>query len=122
MPRPGEEVSGAPLPPPPFRSIPEMIAAHAAAEPGRAAVRYRAPSGKWADLSWRALDERRRTLAAALVSLGVKPGEVVALVAPNSVEMLIAELANISAGAAAAPLFAEYTADVLLHCLADCGA
>src|SRR4051794_30674687 len=95
-----EEIAGPPLRDVAFRSVPELIAQRAAEEPARAAVRCRAPSGKWQDLSWGALDQRRRAAAAGLASLGVKPGEVVAFVGQNSAAMLVAELAAQTLGAA----------------------
>jgi long-subunit acyl-CoA synthetase (AMP-forming) len=122
-PRIAEEVGGGvPLPDAPFRSLGEMIAARAAEDPQRTAVRSRSASGKWIDLRWGQLDERRRSLAAGLASLGVKRGDTIAVLSNNSPEMLVAELAILSLGAVSAPLFPEYTADVLLHCLADSGA
>jgi len=78
---PGREIVGPPLPEVPFHSVPQLIAARAAVEPSRAAVRSRGPSGKWQDLSWSALDSRRRGVAAGLRSLGVKQGDVVAVLA-----------------------------------------
>jgi long-subunit acyl-CoA synthetase (AMP-forming) len=117
-----EEVSGTPLAEVPYRSLGEMLAARAATEPQRAALRNRSAARKWTDLSWGQLDERRRAVAGGLAALGVKRGDTVAFVSPNSPEMLIAEAAVLSLGAVAAPIFPEYTADVLLHCLADCGA
>lgn len=119
---PGREISGGALPEVPFRTIPEMIAARAALDPSRPAIRFRGASGGWQDLSWGALDERRRGVAKGLASLGVRRGDVVAIVAPNSPEMLIAELAAQTLGAAVAPIFPGYTPDVLQHCLSDSGA
>jgi long-subunit acyl-CoA synthetase (AMP-forming) len=113
--------SGPPMPEVPFRSVPEMIAARATVEPGRAAVRFRAPSGNWADLNWADIERRRKSIAAGLQSLGVKHGDVVAVVSPNSAEMLVAELAAQTLGAAVAPIFPGYAAPVLHHCLADSG-
>ena len=108
-----EEVGGGiPLPESSFRSLGELIAARAAADPNRAAVRSRTASGKWVDLTWGQLDDRRRAVAAGLASLGVKRGDTVAVVSHNSAEMLIAELAVVSLGAVSAPIFPEYTADV----------
>jgi len=118
----GREIVGPLLADIPFHSVPQLIAARAAVEPSRAAVRSRGPSGKWQDLSWAALDARRRGVAAGLRSLGVKRGDVVAILAPNSPEMLIAELAAQTLGAAVAPIFPGYAPDVLHHCLADSGA
>ena len=114
--------SGPPLAEQPFRSVPEMFAARAAVEPMRACVRSRAPSGKWAELTWAAADQRRRKLAAGLEALGVGRGDAVAVVSPNSTEMLIAELAVQTLGAATAPIFPGYAAPVLQHCLVDSGA
>jgi long-subunit acyl-CoA synthetase (AMP-forming) len=118
----GREIVGPPLAAVPFHSVAQLIAARAAVEPARAALRSRGPSGKWQDLSWSALDARRRTVAAGLRSLGVKRGDVVALVAPNSPQMLIAELGALTLGAAVAPIFPGYPADALHHCLIDSGA
>ena len=110
------------MPEVPFRSVPEMAAARAALDPQRTAVRSRAPSGRWADLKWADLELRRRAIAAGLQSLGVRHGDVVAVVSPNSAEMLVAELAAQTAGAAVAPIFPGYSPQVLHHCLGDSGA
>jgi acyl-CoA synthetase (AMP-forming)/AMP-acid ligase II len=118
----GREIVGPPLPDVPFRSVPQLIAARAAVEPSRPAVRARGPSGKWQDLSWSSLDARRRGIAAGLHGLGVGRGDVVAVVSPNSPEMLLAELAVLTLGAAVAPIFPGYAPDVLHHCLSDSGA
>jgi long-subunit acyl-CoA synthetase (AMP-forming) len=119
---PGHQISGPPLPEAPFRTVPEMIAARAEADPEREAMRSRSPSGRWQGLTWGALDARRRSLAAGLASLGVRRGDVVALVSPNSPEMLIAELAAQTLGAAVAPIFPGYAPEILHHCLSDSGA
>jgi len=118
----GEEISGPPLPAVPVHTVPELIAARALADPPRPAVRYRGPSGRWQDLTWSALDARRRAVAAGLASLGVKRGDVVAFVAHNSAEMMIGEFAAQTLGAAVAPIFPGYSPDVLHHCLNDSGA
>ena len=118
----GEEISGPPLPAVPFHTVPELIAARALADPPRPAVRYRGPSGRWQDLTWSALDARRRAVAAGLASLGVKRGDVVAFVAHNSPEMMIGEFAAQTLGAAVAPIFPGYSPQVLHHCLNDSGA
>ena len=114
--------SGPPLPDVPVRSIPELVAARAAIEPARVAVRSRNAAGKWQDLTWADLDARRRRIAAGLRSLGVGHGDAVAVVSPNSAEMLVAELGAMTIGAATSPIFPGYAAPVMLHCLADSGA
>lgn len=119
---PDREISGPPLRDPAVATVPELIATRAAVEPSRAAVRYRNPAGRWQDLSWASLDARRRAVAAGLASLGVKRGDVVAFVSHNSAEMMIAELAAQTLGAAVAPIFPGYASDVLQQCLNDSGA
>lgn len=116
------ERSGPALPEIGFDSIGDLVAARAGVDPGRAAVRFRAAGGKWTELSWGELDERRRVVAAGLSQLGVGRGDTVAVVAHNSPEMLIAELAVISLGAASAALFPDGPAEVLSQCLTDSGA
>jgi long-subunit acyl-CoA synthetase (AMP-forming) len=81
---PGPEIAGPPLPEVPFSSVPEMVAARAAVEPARVAVRSRSPAGKWVDLSWGTLDARRRAVAGGFAALGVKRGDVVAFLSHNS--------------------------------------
>jgi long-subunit acyl-CoA synthetase (AMP-forming) len=52
----------------------------------------------------------------------VKRGDVIATVSMNSSEMLIAELAAQTLGAASAAIFPGYSPEILLHCVADSGA
>src|SRR5438067_1302765 len=114
---------GTDVPLPPFESdIGTMIAARAAQDPGRAAIRFRAPSGKWTDLSWGDLDRRRLAIAAGLRGLGVAHGDRVAFVSHNRVEMLLVELGVLSLGAIAVPIFPDYGGRTLAHCLRDSGA
>src|SRR3954467_1966842 len=99
-----------------------MIVARAAQDPVRGAVRFRDPSGKWTDLSWGELDRRRLAIAAGLRGLGVGPGDRVAFVSHNRVEMLLVELGVLSLGAVAVPIFPDYGERTLAHCLRDSGA
>src|SRR3954471_16998111 len=99
-----------------------MIVARAAQDPVRGAVRFRDPSGKWTDLSWGELDRRRLAIAAGLRGLGVGPGDRVAFLSHNRVEMLLVELGVLSLGAVAVPIFPDYGEKTLAHCLRDSGA
>src|SRR6059058_2150030 len=85
------------VPLPSFESdIGTLIAARATQDRARAAVRFRAPSGKWTDLSWGDLDRRRLAIATGLRGLGVAHGDRVAFVSHNRVEMLLVELGVLS--------------------------
>src|SRR5256885_14093163 len=99
-----------------------MSAARAGRERSRAAIRFRDASGKWTDLSWGELDRRRLALAAALRALGIGPGERVAFVSHNRVEMLLVELGVLTLGAIAVPIFPDYGGSTLAPCLRDSGA
>jgi len=119
---PAKDVS-ADVPLPPVEpDIGTMIAARAAQDPGRAVIRFRDASGKWNDLSWAELDRRRLGIAAGLRGLGVGPGDRVAFVSHNRVEMLLVELGVLSLGATAVPIFPDYGERTLAHCLRDSGA
>lgn len=63
-----------------------------------------------------------RTQAAALVRLGVRPGDRVALMAPNTAEFPRAYYAILAAGAVVVPVHLLLTAEEAAHVLRDSGA
>lgn len=73
-------------------------------------------------ISYADLDRLTNTFAAALVDLGVKKGERVALLLPNSPQAIIAQVAVWKAGAIIAPLNALYTERELEQLLNEIGA
>nr|WOX58872.1 4-coumarate-CoA ligase 3 [Phyla nodiflora] len=75
-------------------------------------------SGKF-DLTHAQLNHLVERAAAHLVASGVKPGDVVALTFPNTVEFVIMFLAVIRARATAAPLNSAYTFDEFQFYLSD---
>lgn len=87
----------------------------------RIATRIRVGDG-WATQTFRRLDERRRTLAAHLVALGVEPGDRVAIFSSNRPEWSEVDLACLSVRAVSVPLYATSTPDQARHIMADSGA
>ncbi|XP_042512686.1 probable CoA ligase CCL9 [Macadamia integrifolia] len=75
-------------------------------------------SGKF-DLTHTRLQALIEQAASRLVAFGIKPGDVVALTFPNTVEFVIMFLAVIRARATAAPLNAAYTQDEFDFYLSD---
>ncbi|KAL6509304.1 putative CoA ligase ccl9 [Orobanche gracilis] len=75
-------------------------------------------SGKL-DLTHARLHQLVESAAAQLISIGVKPSEVVALTFPNTIEFVIMFLAVIRVRATAAPLNAAYTFDEFEFYLSD---
>ncbi|RYY79235.1 MAG: amino acid adenylation domain-containing protein [Moraxellaceae bacterium] len=70
-------------------------------------------------LNYAQLREQVKFLAHQLVEAGVKPGSIVAISLPRSVQLSIAILAVIEAGAAYLPLDLSYPDDRLFYMLAD---
>lgn len=73
-------------------------------------------------LSFRELEAESNALAAALTELGVSPGNRVALLMPNSPQMLVSELAAWKSGAIVVPLNPLYTEKELVYAFNECGA
>ncbi len=70
-------------------------------------------------LSYRALNARANRLARVLLAEGVRPGQIVALALPRSIELIVALLATLKCGAAYLPLDMNYPLDRLSHMLMD---
>jgi len=70
-------------------------------------------------LTYTELDARANRLAHALIAHGAGPEQLVALALPRSVEMIVAQVAVLKAGAAYLPLDLEYPAERIAFMLAD---
>ncbi|WP_102419274.1 AMP-binding protein [Mycobacterium sp. 4858] len=77
------------------------------------------PEQTW---TYRQITEQANRLAHNLISLGVQPGEPVALMLDNSAEWVIADQAIIRAGAAKVPINDMLTTGEVDYILRDCGA
>jgi len=77
---------------------------------------------KGASISYSELELQSGAFAAALVSAGVRKGDRVAILLPNSPQMIIAEFGIWKAGAVAVPINPLYTGHELTHALTECGA
>jgi long-chain acyl-CoA synthetase len=75
--------------------------------------------GIWQPTSWRDLHGRVRDFAHGLASLGVRPGEVVAVLGDNRPEWLIAELAAQSLGACTVGIYPTSVGEEIVHVLTD---
>jgi len=68
------------------------------------------------------LERQSNSLAAALIKLGIQKGDRVALLLPNSPQMVIGEFGIWKAGAIAVPMNPLYTEHELEYALKECGA
>ncbi len=91
-------------------------------DPGRAAVIWEGDDGATRTLSYAQLDLEARRLAAALVRLGVRAGDRIAMYLPMVPETAAVFLAATRIGALVLPLFSGYGADAVASRLKDSGA
>lgn len=84
----------------------------------RPALRFKR-YGIWLDVTWEQYRAESMAAAAALIDYGVAPGDRVGIVAENSVDWLIADMAILAAGAVNVPPHAPLTARQIHYQLAD---
>lgn len=89
--------------------------------PDRPALRFSAPDGTRADLTYAGLFAESRRLAAGLHARGVRRGDRVAFFLGNRPEFVTAYLAVISLGAVMVPLNLAYRRREIVHILGDAG-
>src|SRR5713226_1017893 len=95
-------------------SVPELFEAQVERTPEAVAVVYEEE-----ELSYRELNERANQLAHYLIGLGVGPEDVVGICLERSLEMVVALLGILKAGAAYLPLDPEYPRQRLALMLED---
>lgn len=76
----------------------------------------------WEALTWAQTRQQALELAAGFAELGLAPGERVALLLPNRVEHVLADLGAVHAGAVPVTFYATLSADQTAHMAADCDA
>ena len=91
-------------------------------EPTRIALQHYRLDGSHRDMTYGELRDRSNQLAHGLVSLGVKAGDRVAILLPQSFETVIAHVAIYKMGGIALPLALLFGVDALQYRLDDSGA
>jgi long-subunit acyl-CoA synthetase (AMP-forming) len=76
--------------------------------------------GAWETLSWQQFRDKVLQLAAGLVSLGLQPGDRVALMLPNRLEHVLADQAVVHAGGVPVTFYATLASDQIRYVAADC--
>ncbi|MBP2562900.1 acetyl-CoA synthetase [Neorhizobium galegae] len=94
----------------------------AARFPDRVCLQHFSPDGDHRALTYGALSKRSASLANAFVALGLKPGDRVALLLPQSFETVIAHVAIYKMGGIALPLALLFGAEALEYRLKASGA
>ncbi|MBX5464498.1 MAG: long-chain fatty acid--CoA ligase [Clostridia bacterium] len=101
----------------PEAGLPELLERAVREAPEREAIRFFGRS-----IRYRQLGERVRRLAAALAARGVTRGERVAVMLPNTPQLVVAYFAALRLGAVVTLVNPLYTAREVRHQLADSGA
>jgi long-chain acyl-CoA synthetase len=104
--------------PPPYRSIPDLFFARVDATPDAPAFLH-PEEGAWKSLSWREAASRTRELACGLLSLGLAPGDRVAIVSSTRLEWILADLAIACAGGVTATVYPVSTEEDTSFILTD---
>jgi long-chain acyl-CoA synthetase len=78
--------------------------------------------GRWQEVSWGELARRARDVSDGLASIGVGPGDRIAVIGDTSVEWMIADLGILGAGAVTATIYQSNQAEEVRYILAHSGA
>jgi long-subunit acyl-CoA synthetase (AMP-forming) len=80
----------------------------------------RQPEGKkWKDISWKETGSQARRMAAALLDMGLVPGDNVGILSKNCYHWIITDLALMMSGLISVPFYPNQTADQLSEVIED---
>jgi long-chain acyl-CoA synthetase len=105
---------------PASETLPRAILGLSDKDPNRPALRYKA-QGHYLDIPWKLMTGEIRRYAAALLALDLKPGDRVAIMAPNSPRWVYVDLGTMAAGGVTVPIYQTEGLETLLHILRDSG-
>ncbi|HUE31068.1 MAG TPA: AMP-binding protein, partial [Verrucomicrobiae bacterium] len=88
----------------PYANLAEMFFKRAEELAARPRYRYRTADG-WREVTWQAMAERVRAIAAGLLDLGVAPGDRVALLSNTRAEWMEIDFAILACGALTVPIY-----------------
>lgn len=103
-----------------IRNLPQMVLNRAGTEGARPFL-WAKRGGTWTSTSWHEFGQQVRILGRALIALGIKSGDRVALIAENRPEWLIADYAIMAIGALTVPGYATNTVDDNRHIFTNAG-
>jgi long-chain acyl-CoA synthetase len=103
-----------------YRNLSELLLFQSKRLGARPALRYRR-HGIFCDINWGEYEAIAQACAAALVEVGIQPGDRVGLLSENRVEWLLADMGLLGAAAVNVPPHAPLTAPQIQFQLADAG-
>ena len=103
-----------------IQSVAQLFRQRAGTDAQRTAAR-RKVAGRWLDVSWTQLARESEETAWGLISLGVRKGEMVAILAGTRVEWTVADLGTALSGAVAVPIYQSNTPEECQFILENAG-
>ncbi|MFE5910094.1 AMP-dependent synthetase/ligase [Streptomyces wedmorensis] len=107
-------------------SVAHLFLARVEATPDREAYRYPVvteaagpEAEQWRSLTWAQTADRVKTIAAGLLSIGLRPEERVAISSSTRIEWILADMGVMCAGGAATAVYPSTNADETAYILAD---
>lgn len=88
--------------------------------PRRSAMRHRV-GDKWVDITWGDYGAAVDEVAAALIDMGIEPGDRVAILAANAPSWHIADMAILTTGAISVPIYPTSSSSQVAYTIADSG-
>ena len=102
------------------QTLPDLFLAAVRNTPRPDCFSYRGENGTYEDISSGETLRRVRALRFGLKSLGVKPGDHVAILSENRLEWALSDLGILCSGAVSVPIYATLLADTIEYILKDC--
>ena len=103
-----------------IQSVAQLFRQRAGTDAQRTAAR-RKVAGRWLDVSWTQLARESEETAWGLISLGVRKGEMVSILAGTRVEWTVADLGTALSGAIAVPIYQSNTPEECQFILENAG-
>ena len=103
-------------------TLPGQIAHWANEKPNRKAIHEMDADGNWHSTTWSEYWQTVRDTAKGLITLGLKPGDGVALVGDNRRDWVISQFGITAAGGVPAPIYTTNTIDQVAYIVKNCGA
>jgi len=101
------------------QTIPELFLSAVREFPRPDCFSYRDETGQYVDVSSEEALRRVKALRMGLKSLGVQPGDRVALLSENRIEWALADLASLCAGAVTVPIYPTLLVDTIEYILGE---
>jgi len=103
------------------KTVCDLLARNAQAFADRPAVSWK-EGGAWRTLSWAQYRDRVAEAAMGLKALGIRRGDLVAIMARNRPEHLIADMGAVHAGATSVSLYTTLAPEQIAYIASHCGA